>query len=155
MVFQHVDSKSQQLIESAKSDCDNIRNTCGHLLNGLTEFFAQTHVNVKYGATFAIEGDLGAIVTAPFGAARGRLTIQLVSEVMVGRYVFEKRVVSNEGQDIWIPIWAIRIGTYGKVWLGDEGDIQIDVVNRGPHNNSISAAAKSLLYRIAITPIFK
>ena len=155
MSFQHVDLNSQNLIESAKSDCDNIRNACGHLVNGLTEFFDQTHVKLNYGATCAIKGDLGATVTTLFGEARGRLTIQLVGEAMEGRYVFEKSVVSDEGQDIWLPIWAIRIGRYANVWLGDEGDIQIDVINRGPHNQSISAMAKSLLYRIAATPIFK
>lgn len=155
MVFQHVDLNCQGLVESARYDCEKIRNYCDHLLGALDKFFAQNSAQVNFGSTFSHNGDLICSLETPYGKARGRLTIQLVDGVMEGRYVFEKSVVSVEGQDIWSPIWAIRIGRYANVWLGDEGEVEIDVMNLGSHNNSISATAKSLLYRIAVTPIFK
>lgn len=155
MSFQHVDLSSQRLIESAKGDCENIRNYCVHLLDGLEKYFSTNPAKVNLGVGFTFEDNLLCALETPYGNARGRLTIQLVSGVTEGRYVFEKSVVSTEGKDIWSPIWAIRIGRYANVWLGDEGEMEIEVMNLGPHNNSISATAKSLLYRIAITPIFK
>lgn len=155
MIFQHVDLSDQRLIDGARNDCENVRNYCGHLLGALEKFFASNSAQVNLGVTFRLEGDLLCVLDTLYGKARGRLTVQLVNGVMEGRYVFEKKVVSSEGQDIWVPIWAIRIGRYANVWPGDEGEIEIDVLNLGPHNNSISATAKSLLYRIAITPIFK
>lgn len=155
MSFQHVDLSDQRLIDSARSDCENIRNYCAHLLDGLAKYFATNSAKVNLGVGFTFEDDLVCALETPYGKARGRLTIQLVNGVMEGRYVFEKSVVSAEGKDIWSPIWAIRIGRYANVWLGDEGEMEIEVMNLGPHNNSISATAKSLLYRIATTPIFK
>lgn len=155
MIFQHVDMNSQRLIDGSSSDCENIRSYCRHLLDGLEKFFASNSAKVNLGASFKFEDDLLCALATPYGNARGRLTIQLVNGVMEGRYVFEKSVVSTEGKDVWSPIWAIRIGRYANVWLGDEGELEIEVMNPGPHNNSFSATAKSLLYRIAITPIFK
>lgn len=155
MGFQHVDSSKQRLIDGARHDCENIRNYCGHLLGALEKFFAQNSAQANLGATFKLAGDLVCSLETLYGEARGRLTIQLVNGVMEGRYVFEKSVVSAEGIDIWLPIWAIRIGRHANVWLGDEGEIEIDVMNLGPHNNSISSTAKSLLYCIAVTPTFK
>jgi hypothetical protein len=155
MGFQHIDLNSQQLMNSARSDCESIRNFCAHLLGALDKFFAQNQAQVHFGATFKREGDLLCSLETLYGKARGRLTIQLVEGVMAGRYVFEKSVVSADGQDAWIPVWAIRIGRNGNVWLGDEGEKEIDVVNLGPQNLSIGVAARSLLYCVAVTPIFK
>lgn len=155
MIFQHVDLSNQRLIDGASGDCENIRGYCRHLLVGLEKFFASNSAKVNLGSSFTLEDDLLCALVTPYGNARGRLTIQLVKGVMEGRYVFEKSIVSEEGKDIWAPIWAIRIGRYANVWLGDEGEMEVEVMNLGPHNNSISATAKSLLYRVAITPIFK
>jgi len=155
MVFQEVDLNSQLLINSARSDCEKIRNFCTQLLGALDKFFAQEQAQVYFGATFKPEEDLTCTLDTLYGKARGRLTIQLVGGVMEGRYVYEKSVVSAGGQDEWIPIWAIRIGRNGNVWYGDEGEKEIDVVNLGPQNLSIGSAARSLLYRVAVTPIFK
>ena len=155
MVFQHVDLSKQRLIDSTSSDCGTIQAYCGFLLTGLSKFFALTHVQSTYAVTFTASDDLSSTVSTPYGEARGRLTIQIVDDVIAGRYVFEKSVVSEEGQEIWLPIWAIRIGRYGNVLLGDEGVIEIDVTNIGPHSNAISAPAKSLLYCIASTPTFR
>lgn len=155
MIFQHVDLNNQRLIEGTRYDCESIKVYCGYLLAELTKFFALNHAQANFGVSFTATDDLVSAVSTPYGEARGRLTIQLVEGVVEGRYVFEKSVVSDEGQDIWRPIWAIRIGRYGNVLLGDEGVIEIDVTNVGPHSNAISAPAKSLLYSIANTPIFK
>lgn len=155
MVFQHVDPSKQRLIESTSSDCGTIQAYCGYLLAELSKFFALDHVKANYGVTFSAGNDWVSKITTPYGVARGRLTIQLVEEVIAGRYVFEKSIVSEDGQEIWTPIWAIRINRFGSVHLGDEGVIEIAVTNLGPHSNSISAPAKSLIYSIANTPIFK
>lgn len=155
MGFQQIDLNSQQLMNSARADCESIRQFCAHLLGALDKFFAQEQAQVHFGATFKREGDLLSSLETLYGKARGRLTIQLVGGGMVGRYVFEKSVVAADGQNAWTPAWAFRIGRNGNVWPGDEGDKEIDVVNLGPQNLSIGVAARSLLYSIAITPIFK
>ena len=155
MGFQPVDLNSQQSMNNARSDCESILSFCDHLLSAQDGFFAQKEAQVQYGVTFKREAGLLCSLETPYGNARGRLTMQIIGGVMEGRYVFEKSVVSADGQDVWVPVWAIRIGRNGNVWLGDEGEKEIDVVNLGPLNRSIGSAARSLLYRIAITPIFK
>lgn len=155
MVFQHIELPKQRLIENTASDCGIIQANSRYLLAELSKFFAHDHVRVAYDVTFNASDDLTSTISTPFGEARGRLTIQLVDEVVAGRYVIEKSVVSEEGKGIWVPIWALRISRDGDVLLGDEGDISIEVANPRPYNNAISAAAKSLLYCIATTPTFK
>ncbi|POA50304.1 hypothetical protein C1893_01770 [Pseudomonas sp. MPR-ANC1] len=154
MIFQHVDLAKQRLIESTSDDCGTVQAYCGYLLTELSKFFALSHIQAKYGVVLTADDNLVSTISTPYGVARGRLTIQLVDGVVAGRYVFEKSVVSGEGAEIWVPVWAIRISRLGNVLLGDEGDIEIDVSNVGPHSNAISAPAKSLLYSIASTPIF-
>lgn len=154
MGFQQVDLNDQQLINRAKGDCENIRHFCDLLLAALGSFFALQQAQVQYGVNFKREGDLLCSLETLYGKARGQLTNQLVDGVMAGRYVFEKSVVSSDGQSVWTPIWAIRIGHNGNVCLGDEGDREIDVENLGGPNLAIGAVARSLLYRIAVTPIF-
>ncbi|MGY2337961.1 hypothetical protein ACW9HW_01780 [Pseudomonas sp. SDO5532_S415] len=155
MVFQHIELSKQRLIENTASDCGTIQANCGYLLAELSKFFAFEHTRLNLDVVFKANDDLTSTITTPYGEARGRLSIQLVDEVVAGRYVIEKSVVSEEGKDIWVPIWSFRISRDGDVLLGDEGDISIEVANPRPHNNAISAAAKSLLYCIASTPTFK
>lgn len=155
MVFQHVELQYQNQVDSAGASVETIRGYCGYLLTGLSKFFSLEHNRLKYDVVYTVdEANLASSITTPYGNARGRLAIQLVDGVVGGRYVFEKSVVSSEGEDIWTPIWAIRIHRNGNVLLGDEGEIEVEVANTGPFSNSISAPAKSLLYRIASTPIF-
>lgn len=155
MIFQHVELEHQNQVDSAASSVETIRGYCGYLLIGLSKFFALEHNRVKYGVIYNVdEANLTSSITTPYGKARGRLAIQLVDGVVGGRYVFEKIIVSSEGEDIWTPIWAIRILRNGNVLLGDAGEVEVEVANTGPFSNSISAPAKSLLYRIASTPIF-
>ncbi len=156
MVFQHVELQYQNQVDSAAESIETIRGYCGYLLTGLSKFFALPHNASKYGAVFtADEANLISRISSPYGEARGRLSIQIVDDVLGGRYVFEKSVVSSKGEEIWTPIWAIRILRNGNVLLGDEGNIEIEVANPGPFSNAISAPAKSLLYRIATTPTFQ
>ncbi|AIC20587.1 hypothetical protein EY04_17235 [Pseudomonas chlororaphis] len=155
MIFQHVESRDQNLVDSTKTYTDTIRGYCGYLLEGLSKFFALDHNRVKYDVVFSSDDQLLSVISTPFGKARGRLAVQIVDGDVAGRYVFEKSVVSSEGKEIWIAIWAIRILRNGNVLLGDEGNIEIEVANPGPYSNAISAPAKSLLYRIAITPTFQ
>lgn len=155
MIFQQVELNKQRLIESTGNDCSNIQGYCGYLLTGLSRFFALEHVQNNFFVTFAADDKFVSRISTPYGEARGRLVIQLVDDVITGRYVFEKSVVSEAGLEVWTPVWAIRITRFGNVLLGDEGNIEIDVANVGPHSNAISAPAKSLLYSIAVTPTFK
>lgn len=155
MVFQHVELQNQNQIDSSATSIETIRGYCGYLLAGLSKFFAFPHNANKYGVVYtADETSLSSNITTPYGNARGQLAIQIVDGVLGGRYVFEKMVVGNEGQDIWKPIWAIRILRNGNVLLGDEGNIEIEVADPGHYSNAISAPAKSLLYCIASTPVF-
>lgn len=154
MAFQHVDLSSQRLIDRTSSDCTIIQTYCGHLLAELSNFFALSHNKVNYEVAFTADDNLVSDISTPYGVARGRLTILLEDQVISGRYVFEKSVVSAEGSEIWTPVWAIRITRSGNVLLGDEGGVEIDVANVGPHSNAMSAPAKSLLYSIASKPIF-
>lgn len=154
MIFQHVDLSEQRKIESTASDCETIRTFCGYLLDELSKFYGLSHIKVNYDVTFTVRDGLACDIVTPFGNARGRLDIHLVGDEISGRYVFEKNVVAEDGRGIWVPIWAIRISRYGNVRLGDEGEIEINVTNVGPHSNAISAPAKSLLFCIANTPLF-
>lgn len=155
MSFQHVNLNDQQQMDGTRHQCETIQTYCGYLLGGLHNFFAHEHAQANYGVIFTAHEHLFCTVTTPYGVARGRLAIQLVDGGMVGRYVFEKSVVSKEGLDVWLPIWAIRIGRNGNVWLGDEGDVEINVSESGPYNKAFSVAGRSLLHRIAVTPIFE
>ncbi len=154
MAFQQIDLSKQRLIDSTVGDCGNIQAYCEHLLAGLSKFFTLSNAQANFGVTFTANDDLVSTISTPYGDARGRLAIQLVDDVIGGRYVFEKNVVSEDGHGIWVPVWAVRISRYGNVHLGDEGTIEIDVANVSPHGNAMTATAKSLLYSIAITPIF-
>lgn len=155
MGFQHVNHSDQQQMDGARQQCETIHAYCGYLLGGLHKFFAHEHAQAIYGADFTVNEYLSCAVKTPYGVARGRLALQLVDSGMVGRYVFEKSVVSKEGLDVWTPIWAIRIGRNGNVWLGDEGDVEIDVSDSSPYNKSFSVTARSLLHRIATTSVFE
>ena len=155
MVFQQVDLNKQRLMDSTSSDCSVIQTFCGYLVSELSKFFALPHVHANYGVVFTADDYLVSTIFTPFGMARGRLDMHLVDDVISGRYVFEKKVVSEDGADIWTPVWAIRISRLGIVLLGDEGDIEISVTNIMHQSNSISAPAKSLMYSIASTPTFK
>ncbi|MGY2199041.1 hypothetical protein [Pseudomonas gingeri] len=155
MGFQHVDQSCQQQMDGARNQCETIHAYCGYLLGGLHKFFTHEHAQANYGVVFTVNEYLSCGVKTPYGVARGRLALQLVDGEMVGRYVFEKSVVSKEGLDVWVPIWAIRIGRNGNVWLGDEGDVEIDVSDSSPFNKSFSVTAKSLLHRIATTSVFQ
>jgi len=155
MVFQHVELQHQNQVDAAASNIETIRGYCGYLLTGFSKFFALPHNVNKYGVVFTSdESNLASRISSPYGEARGRLVIQIVDGTVGGRYVFEKGVVSSEGGDIWVPIWAIRILRNGNVLLGDEGNIEIEVADPGHFSNAISAPAKSLLYCIASTPVF-
>lgn len=155
MVFQHVELQHQNQVDAAASNIETIRGYCGYLLAGLSKFFAFPHNVNKYGVVFTSdESNLTSRISSPYGEARGRLVIQIVDGTVGGRYVFEKGVVSSMGEDIWGPIWAIRILSNGRVLLGDEGNIEIEVADPGHFSNAISAPAKSLLYCIASTPVF-
>ncbi|HDS1682165.1 TPA: hypothetical protein QEM39_003744 [Pseudomonas putida] len=154
MVFQHVELSDQRKIESTSSDCETIQTFCGYLLDELRKFYELSHIKQNYNVTFAVRDGLVCAISTPFGNARGRLDIHLAGDELAGRYVFEKSVVAEDGRDIWVPVWAIRISRYGDVRLGDEGEIAISVTNVGPFSNAISAPGKSLLYRIASTPLF-
>ncbi|MGN8120353.1 hypothetical protein ACTJK9_01175 [Pseudomonas sp. 22082] len=155
MIFQHVELQNQNQVDHKAESIETIRGYCGYLLTGLSKFFALPHNTSNYDVVFVVdETNLVSNINSPYGKARGRLAIQIVDGVVGGRYVFEKNVLSSDGQEIWTPIWAIRILRNGNVLLGDEGNIEIEVANPGPFSNAISAPAKSLLYWIASTPIF-
>ena len=154
MIFQHVELSDQRKIDSTASDCETIQTYCGYLLDELRKFYELSHIKQSYNVSFAVRDGLTCAIATPFGNARGRLDTHLVEGEAAGRYVFEKSVVGEDGRDIWIPVWAIRISRYGNVWLGDECEKEISVTNLSPHSNAISAPAKSLLFCIASTPLF-
>ncbi|WVV47254.1 hypothetical protein THH46_20850 [Pseudomonas sp. NA13] len=125
------------------------------MLDGLKKSFDTPGAQSKFSVEFLFEEGLESQIKSPLGNARGSLDVQIFGEDIIGRYVFEKSVISELGQEAWIPVWALKIDKYGAVLLGDEGTVEIDAQAINHRGTAITAVARSLLYRIGITPKFK
>ncbi|WP_426617914.1 hypothetical protein ACP3TY_15355 [Pseudomonas rustica] len=155
MKFEQVGLKEQMVVEETVNVIYAIRIFCKRLLNGIKTSLDTQDALEKFGIEFFFQQSLESQIKSPFGNARGSLDIQILRDEIFGRYVFEKSVVSERGDEIWIPVWALRIDRFGNVILGDEGTIEIDAKAIDPRDTAFTAVARSLLYRMGITPKFK
>ncbi|VVO85171.1 hypothetical protein [Pseudomonas fluorescens] len=155
MKFEQVGPNEQMVVEETVNVIYALKIFCKRLLNGIKVSFDAKDAVEKFGIEFFFQQSLDSQIKSPFGNARGSMDIQIFGEEIFGRYVFEKSVVSERGEEIWVPVWALRIDRFGNVILGDEGTIEIDAKAINPRDTAFTAVARSLLYRMGITPKFK
>ncbi|MGG2019024.1 hypothetical protein AB1J88_03175 [Pseudomonas sp. S8] len=155
MKFEPVGLNDQMIVEETVNVSYALKIFCGQLLDGLKKAFEVPGLQAKFGVEFSFGEGLDSQVKSPLGNARGSLDVQIIGQDIIGRYVFEKNVISDAGLEAWIPIWALKINKYGIVLLGDEGSIEIDAQAINQRGTAITAVARSLLYRIGITPKFQ
>lgn len=152
MKFESVGINKQHLVDKSVESEFAVRAFSAKLLESLKTWFDAPGNQLTYGVNLLVDDRLNSKISTPFGDARGRLTVQLVGEEIQGRYVFEKSVVSEIGNAIWVSVWAFSTTKFGTVLLGDDGSVQIDADASAP---AIKAVARSLLYSIGVTPVFK
>lgn len=155
MKFEHVGLNDQMVVEETVNVTYALKIFCKQLLDGLKKSFDTPGARSKFGVEFLFEENLESQIQTPLGNARGSLDVMIIGEDIVGRYVFEKSVVTELGQKVWSPVWALKIDKYGTILLGDEGIVKIEAQGIIPHGTAITAVARSLLYRIGITPNFQ
>lgn len=155
MKFDQVGPNEQMIVEEAVNVIYALKIFCKRLLNGIKVSFDAQDVLDRFGIEFSFLQSLDSQIRSPFGNARGSLDVQISGEEIFGQYVFEKSVVSDRGEEIWVPIWALRIDRFGNVALGDQGAIVIDAKAINPRDTAFTAVARSLLYRMGTTPKFK
>lgn len=154
MIFQHVEIEHQNAVDATTDYCGTIQAYGGFLFEELSKFYASPNSRANHAVEFTVGKGNKCLIDTPYGRARGGLDVHLVGDVISGRVVFEKQVTNEDGADIWVQVWAIRIDRYGRVFLGDEGNIEVAVTNLPPHQSGIGSVAKSLLQRIASRPTF-
>lgn len=154
MIFQHVEIEHQKAVDATTEDCGTIQAYCGFLFEELSKFYASPNSRANHAVEFTVGKGNKCLIDTPYGQARGGLDIHLIDDAISGRVVFEKQVTNEDGVGIWVQVWAIRIDRFGRVLLGDEGNIEVAVANLPPHRNGIGSVAKSLLHRIASKPTF-
>lgn len=155
MKFEPVGLNDQMVVEETVNVSFALKIFCNQFLDALKKTFEVPGLQAKFGVEFSFGESLECQIKSPFGSARGSFDVQIIGQDIVGRYVFEKSVVSDAGQEAWIPVWALKFDKFGIVLLGDEGSIEIDAQAINQRGTAITAVARSLLYRIGITPKFQ
>ncbi|MEB0106142.1 hypothetical protein [Pseudomonas sp. MH9.3] len=154
MSFKPIDRVLLGVVDGTVSSARVIKIYCGHFLEGLQTFYSHQHIQQAWDVGFSFDEQLRSKVDTPYGNARGALSLQIVDGTITGRYVFEKRIASEDGSEIWRQVWAVRITSQGNVLLGDEGDVIVAVESTHAMSNAFDQAARSLLYSIGVNPIF-
>jgi hypothetical protein len=156
MSFKPISMEDQSSVESGVVQiAETVRAYADALIRGFEAFYAHDYNRRKWGVTFTAGEQLRSSIQTPFGEARGAFELVIRDRRVEGRYVFQKSILSESGDEVWKSVWSMRISEHGNVYLGDEDCIEVDIDSTGPHNKAFGAAARSLLFTLGNTPTFR
>lgn len=155
MSFKPLDQETLRIIDGTVNSSSVIKLYCGHFLKGLQKFYSHQHVQLSWDVGFSFDEKFRCNVETPYGNARGALSIQIVDGSITGRYIFEKRIVSESGDDEWSQIFVVRITGQGNVLLGSEGELSVEVQDTHTYSNAFETTARTLLYLIGACATYR
>lgn len=140
----------------AVEESANIRELTKKVAAAFQRVFHNDHPKEYWGVTYHLKDDqVSADIETPFGRARSRLLIGIDDDGIRGRYVVEKELVDSAGQVRWDPVWALRVGKYGRIKTADGEGPELEVSHPIFGADRIGHAALSMLVAIGRGPELK
>jgi len=143
-----VTDRQADLVRHAPDEIEQIRKHALSVFDRLRNLLSEQFVQHTWGLSLVStsHGPLAEIST-PFGLVRMDLVPFVNESGIQGRYVVEKRGVSETGEVFWRRIWSLRLNTDGQVFQGDEvsGSIPARLRFAG-EDIDIARIALSILY---------
>ncbi|MGN8276784.1 hypothetical protein [Pseudomonas sp. SMN5] len=143
-----VTDRQADLVRRAPEEIEQIRKHALSVFDRLRNLLSGQFVQDTWGLSLVStsHGPLAEIST-PFGLVRMDLVPFVNDSGVQGRYVVEKRGVSETGEVFWRRIWSLRLNTDGQVFQGDEisGSIHARLRFTG-EDIDITRIALSILY---------